>query len=120
MNNGAVLTSNVRIKASKSSTKPPEGTDHPLNFEVINYMLCVCHIRGRSKHAKEMQHTVQCYQYYAVGGRNADGAAADRCRAVWVHKRDSHAEKVVQKKQHRVYLRGVRGELAIPPGCQHP
>ena len=72
------------------------------------------------ENAKEMQYTVQCYQYYAVGGRNADGAAADCCRAVWIHKRDSHAEKEVQKKQHRVYLRGVRGELAIPPGCKHP
>ena len=35
-NYGDVLNSNVRFKASKSSTKPPEGTDHPLNFEVIN------------------------------------------------------------------------------------
>ena len=47
-----------------------------------------------------------------MGGRNADGAAADCSRAVGTDRRDSHAEKEVQKKQHRVYLRGVRGELA--------
>ena len=26
----------LRFKASESSTKPPEGADHPFNFEVIN------------------------------------------------------------------------------------